>query len=290
MKFRFIYTVFTLSILALLFMSNEDGRADSQGKGNTGAPGDEMVGNNPRTCVTCHNNNADVQMTQEIELLDGTGATVAEYMPGETYRVKVTNTVAVGSASGYGFQVVNLKAAEGDNGDATAAFSNPDANVKIAVATSNGRQYAEHNGLSETNTFEVDWTAPDQGTGVVTFYAAGNAVNDNGMSSGDAAATSTLELAEADPSSVIETTAGVKIFLFPNPVQEDMKVTLESDAAAEFNIEIFDMQGRLTISETLSFGAGESTFVYNVGELSRGTYLVKFSNNDKIATAKMLKL
>jgi len=293
MKFRFIYTVFSLSLLALLFMSHEAGRADDKGQGNTGAPGDEAPGGNARTCVTCHNNStgADpIMMTLDIEVLDGTGTAVTEYEPEQTYRVRVTNVVASGTPEGFGFQLLCLEAPKDMDGIDAAGFSNPSDNTKIAIATSNGRQYAEHKGESETNTFEVDWTAPASSTGTVTFYSCGNAVNNNNMNSGDAAACNVLELGEKNPSSTFEANGGVKIFLFPNPVQEEMKVQLISDISAEFDMEIFDMQGRLMVKESISFLTGENNFYYDVKDLSKGTYLVKFSNNEKIATAKLLKL
>ncbi len=291
MKFKFIYTFFSISLLAFLFMSHSGGRADDQGKGNTAAPGDEMIGGNPRVCASCHTGaNTDIMMTQLIEVLDGTGAAITEYVPGQTYRVKVTNEVVAGDPAGFGFQVLALKASLDIDGDDVAAFSNPANNVKIAIATSNGRQYAEHDGVSETNTFEVDWTAPATGTGAVSFYSCGNAVNDNNMNSGDASACTKIELAEGESSSTFEADGGVKIFLFPNPVHEEMKVQLISDISAEFSMDIFDMQGRLMVSETISFMNGENNFSYNVKDLSKGTYLVKFSNNEKIATAKLLKL
>jgi hypothetical protein len=291
MKFRIVYTIFSISFLALLFMSNSNGRADSQNWGNTGAPGDEMIGTISRTCMSCHSSNASVEMIQEIEVFDDMNEAVASYTPGQTYRVRVTNTVVSGSGvQGYGFQIVNLKAAEGEDGDDSASFSNPADNVKIAVASNTNRQYAEHNGVEDNNVFEVDWTAPEQGTGAVTFYACGNAVNGNGMNSGDAAACSVLELSEADPSSVSNPNGGINIYLFPNPVREEMKVTLISDASAEFNIEVYDMQGRLMVKDKVTFGTGESNYFVNVSDLSKGTYLVKFYNEEKVATAKMLKI
>lgn len=294
MKFKFIYTVFSLSLLALLFMSHEAGRADDKGQGNTGAPGDGMSGGNPLTCINCHNNDTDpndpIQMILNIELFDSEGNVVGEYEPDQTYRVRVTNEVAGGDPAGFGFQILCLKAPKDQNGDDAAAFSNPASNVKIAIATSNGRQYAEHNGESETNVFEVDWTAPAAGTGAVTFYSCGNAVNNNNMNSGDGADCEVLELAESDPSSTVEANGGVKILLYPNPVQEEMKVTLISDISAEFDMEIFDMQGRLMIKESIEFMTGENSYFYDVNKLSKGTYLVKFSNEEKIATAKLLKL
>jgi hypothetical protein len=291
MKLKFIYTIFSLSFLALVFMSNEAGRADSQGKGNTGAPGDETIGVTPRTCVSCHNSSATIQMTLGIEVLDASGMATDKYMPGQTYRVRVTNEVASGTPMGYGFQIVCLNAPQDVNGANEAAFSNPSDNAKIAIASSNGRQYAEHDTMSDTNVFEVDWTAPETGTGPVTFYSCGNAVNNNNMNSGDGAACNVLELAEEAVSSTVETASGIKILLYPNPVRDEMKVQLTSDIAAEFNMEIFDTQGRLMISKMITFDAGENNYFYTVNSLSKGTYLVRFATaQGEIATAKMLKL
>jgi len=289
MKFKFIYTIFSLCLLAFITMSHEAGRADDKGQGNTGAPGDEAPGGNPRTCVNCHNNNAAIQTSLEIEVLEGDNA-ITEYEPGQTYRVKVSHVIAQGDPQGYGFQILCLKAPEGTDGEDVAGFSNPADNVKIAIASSNGRQYAEQDGESETSTFEMDWTAPESGSGAVTFYSCGNAVNSDNMNTGDAAACQTLQLGEKDPSSIGEVNGGVSIYLFPNPVQEEMKVRLVSDVSAKFAMEIFDMQGRVILKESMAFNTGENDFFYDVSQLSKGTYLVKFSNDEKIATAKLLKL
>jgi hypothetical protein len=45
------------------------------------------------------------------------------------------------------------------------------------VTLSIGRQYAEHAGKSVSNSFNTQWTAPASGTGPITFYGAGAAVN-----------------------------------------------------------------------------------------------------------------
>lgn len=288
MKFKFIYTFLTLVFFAFIFMSHEAGRADDKGQGNTGAPGDESLGNNPRTCVSCHAGNGSIQTVINIEVLDDNNTPITEYVPEQTYRVRVSHDVAVGNPAGYGFQVLSLAAPFDTDGPDVAGFSNPAANVKIAIAD-NGRQYAEQNGLSTSEVFEVDWTAPAVGTGAVTFYTCGNAVNDNNSTSGDGADCETLELAEGTTSSTTELDDGVQIFLFPNPVREEMKVRLVSAVNAEFDMEIYNMSGQLMMQEEIDFMSGENNFFYNVNSLSTGTYLVKFSNEEKIATAKLLK-
>ncbi len=64
-------------------------------------------------------------------------------------------------------------------------------NYKIATIP-NGRTYAEHDNVSTPNIFNVVWTAPAAGTGNVT-YAAGNAVDKNGLNSGDGSSVTTLK-------------------------------------------------------------------------------------------------
>jgi hypothetical protein len=114
-------------------------------------------------------------------------------------------------------------------------------------------------------------------------------VNDNNASSGDGAACNTLELPESSPSSTFEAENGIQIFLFPNPVQDEMKLQIVSDISATFQMDIFDMQGRLMMSDLIDFSIGENVYHFDVSRLSRGTHLIKFSNEEKIATAKLLK-
>ncbi len=289
MKFKFIYTLLSLSLLAFIFMSHEAGRAADQGEGNTGAPGDQTFGGNPRTCISCHGGDGSIQTVISIVVLDETDTPITEYIPGQTYRVRVSHDVAVGNPVGYGFQALCLTAPLDQEGDDAAGFSNPASNVQIAVAD-NGRQYAEQNGMSDSEVFEVDWTAPIAGTGTVTFYTCGNAVNDDNTNSGDGADCETLELTEGDPSSTSEPEDLVLIYLFPNPVEDRMQVMLDSPVPAVFNMEIFDMSGRLMLEHEIGFVSGESVFLFDVNRLSTGTYIVKFSNGDNIATGKLLKL
>ena len=135
MKFKFVYTLFTLMLCSVLFIASKDGRAFSNGTGNTGAPGDETdSGGNLRTCQSCHNNNANIQVSLEIEVLNDVGEPVTEYIPDETYDVKVT-LVSSGSQTpaAYGFQLLCLDAPLNQNGNNRLAFANPSANTRIAL-------------------------------------------------------------------------------------------------------------------------------------------------------------
>ncbi|NJN77443.1 MAG: hypothetical protein HC803_03220 [Saprospiraceae bacterium] len=111
----------------------------------------------------------------------GTTTPVTNYMPGTTYDLKVTIAHASGAPAGYGFQMVALK---NSTNTSTGTWTTPGSNTQIATAGT--RSYVEHGGgASASNIFTTKWVAPASGTGNVTFYSAGNAVNGNGGTSGD---------------------------------------------------------------------------------------------------------
>jgi trimeric autotransporter adhesin len=183
---KVIFTLFTVAFLAFLFSSNSGGRATSGGSGNTGAPSEG-------TCANCHsggsyNPSLSVQIFQA-----GTQTPVTQYMAGITYDMKVTVTAAMGSPAGYGFQMVALRSGNTNAG----SWSNPGANTK--TATAGGRNYVEHGvggTYSSTNTFTMKWTAPAAGTGAVTFYSSGNAINGNGGTGGDSPVNTSISITE----------------------------------------------------------------------------------------------
>ena len=227
-------TLLTLSILLSLIISyatltgSSNGRAAAANEGNTGAPGDAVT-----TCISCHNG-GPIQTGISIAFKDSAGNALTEYTPNHNYMVEVTLNPTAGSPNGYGFQMVALE--DGGN-TAISSWNNPANNVKISAA--NGRRYAEHNGVSTTETFEVYWTAPDTGTGGVTFYTAGNAVNSNGTTMGDGAAKTTLTITEAGGSgnpTGIELISIAKPTIYPNPATEYFFISNFSGV-----IEIFDI-------------------------------------------------
>ena len=112
------------------------------------------------------------------------------YIPGDDYTV-VIDIDHTGNPAGYGFQIVSLQDSD-DTG--INNFSNFPAQTSDVLI--NERQYVEHNDRLGSPTIELSWTAPEAGTGDITFYAAGNAVNGNGGTSGDTADTSRFSIRE----------------------------------------------------------------------------------------------
>jgi Secretion system C-terminal sorting domain len=291
MKFNLIYTIFTLLLGGTLLLSNAGGRASAAGKGNTGAPGDELTGNLPRVCGSCHQGATDFQVTMSVQLLDAKGNTLLGYAPDESYYVKVTlNKSGTGTPNGYGFQLVSLV---GTNNDDVNGFSTPDANVQIVQASSNKRFYAEQkNGASASNIFKFKWKAPKAGSGKVTFYGAGNAVNKNGSSSGDAAATSKIELSEGFKVGVEETLQhSLVILAAPNPIVSD-KTTLwiNSTESEKLTLQVCDAMGKLMTQENIE--VANETYRHNLDTTawSKGIYFVSLFNQKGRVTKQIIKL
>jgi hypothetical protein len=264
-----------LSILYIFSVASSSGRASSAGEGNTGAPGD-----NPKVCSTCHaGGNFSPDVT--ISLKDQMGNIVSEYLPNNMYQVEVSIDAANGSPSGYGFQIVSLRDADNSS---FSAWSNPSSNAKIASAM--GRSYVEHAGVSTSNVFMVDWLAPEQGTGDVSFYAAGNAVNKNGSTSGDAASTTNIQVQEAISSSTISTDAIAEVLLYPNPVQDILNISSSEDVQAK--LDLYNATGTLIQSTMLSRGSSQ----INLSSVTAGQYLLRMTNMDQetITIHKIIKL
>ena len=286
MKFRIIYTCFLFSFLAVVFSSSSGGRAASANQGNTGAPGD-----NTNTCVNCHATTASIQVTLRIDVLDDAGNSIAAsgYVPGTTYDAKVSINVDSGNPTGYGFQLLCLNAPKGQSGPQATLWSEPAANVKISTIT-NGRKYAEHKGISNSNEFMVKWTAPEAGAGTVTFYSCGNGVNRNGATSGDNAACNTLTLEEniTSASTTIHKTQ-ISFSIFPNPVVEQLRLQAQVEQSGEYHFRILDLAGKTVLLGKMNLPQGKSSQSIDLNTLNDGIYLLNLEGNSQVITRQFVK-
>lgn len=156
--------------------------------GLTGAPGE---GN----CTACHTgaglNQGGGQL--KIELLNA-----ATWTAGQQHRLRIT--LSDPAARAWGFQLTARRSAAPNERAGTLASENVQV---IRVDTANNVQYASQlsqgvqAGTANQAIWEVLWTAPEPGFGSVTFYAAGNAANNNLNTAGDNIYTSSLEVQES---------------------------------------------------------------------------------------------
>lgn len=190
-KSSLITLVFFSTVLYFLFTSSSNGRATAANSGNTGAPGESQV------CGNCHSGGGFGPVNVSIQVFQpGTTTPAPGYIPGQQYDIRVTVQNTNGNPGGYGFQLTCLTTI-GNN--PLSGYTNLASNVKQKLVTTgafNGRTYVEHNGVLANNQFNFSWTAPSAGTGNVTFYSAGNAVNATGSTGGDNGGSTSLVFPE----------------------------------------------------------------------------------------------
>jgi len=178
-------TLFAFLGFALLYLTSYSNGPTGRAGDSTGSPLTQTA------CTSCHSG-GNFDPVTEINLFDGT-TTVTSYEPGKSYTLRLSTT-AQNSPAGYGFQAVVMDAANANAG----TFGTPPTDFKLTSAGS--REFLEQSRVQAAASVEVEWTAPVAGTGDVTVYVGGNAINGNGSTSGDNANLVELTLSEGSPS------------------------------------------------------------------------------------------
>jgi len=277
MKLTFTYTLFALTALCLLFFNNSSGPAEVQGIDRTGGP------LSPGPCQVCHSTGA-FSPGIEVEMLDGDDP-IDTYEPGKSYTLRVTATHS-GSPLGFGFQAVALQA--GDDSQA-GNFSNPGDDVQITSLS--GRQYPEHSTRSDNNTFEVDWEAPEVGTGEVDIYASVVVANGVAGSGGDGSTflNTPVTLMEGVVNSTNTNGLLENLTVFPNPVQEELTLSLASKENATYQLIISNLQGQVVISRKMELISGEQLLAMDVSDIPAGVYSLMVTDGERSSSRKILK-
>lgn len=160
---------------------------------STGAPTGFSGAPNDFNCTECHNGSVNAGSGRLTITFPDSGGWVA----GQKYRLRVS--LADPTARRWGFELTDRK-------EATAifagAFAVPSGSNTVQIERPGNLQYVTH---TPAGTFQqqvtqagwdIDWTAPAAGTGTIRFYAAGNAANNDGNTTGDKIYTANLPVAE----------------------------------------------------------------------------------------------
>ena len=152
--------------------------------GHTGAPGEV-------NCSNCHSGNAN---SGPGSINISVSGNPTDYVPGQTYQITVSVNDSFSTELGFQATVVEDLTSQGAGILSVGTFN------QVSISTSGGKYYANHDGSTGTiqlgRSWTFNWIAPAAGTGSITFYAAGNASNNNGSSSGDEIYTASLSLTE----------------------------------------------------------------------------------------------
>ena len=155
------------------------------------AIGDEPLGPpNERTGAPLELTCAEFPLCHHDELVDaGLGdlqiILPPSYVPAETYAIEVR--LSQTGQMRWGFELTALDSA----GDSVGSLASTDAETQVSVSNGTtellGRQSVKHTplgtaaGQPDAKSWSFEWTAPPSDVGPVSFYAAGNAADDNGF-------------------------------------------------------------------------------------------------------------
>jgi len=287
MKRIYPFLIFAAGVLALSSLySFSIGFATKKTIGITQAPGDWDPNNDGirETCAYCHSDN-NFAPSLEIFVTDPNNNKILGYDPGAPYTIHVRINPASGTPAGYGFQMVGLIDA---NNSGLPSFSNLSANVK-EVAGILGRYYYEHkNGASTSNEFTFGWTAPNDGTGSVTFYSSGNAVNKNGSSSGDGSANSKLTLTEGLILANQAPISLANVRVMGNPSIDNIQLVIDTKNTTDATISLFDMNGQKVVANQKQFVAGTNKVQLDASHVKQGVYILSIKTSLGQITKKVL--
>lgn len=242
---------FLASIFCIGFFSMNEAETKSSGSplANTGSPGDGA--NNTCAKAGCHFgtvNSFPGSVTIDVSDIPSSG-----YSPGQTYSISVT--VAEAGRSTFGFQLT----AEDASGNKVGSYTG---NNQVRLEFTD---WVTHRMNSGTGVWSFDWTAPS-GVGDITFYAAGNAANGNGSTSGDHIYTGSATVSLNPLASVNELTAQADVRMYGETASGIL--FLETKNAANF--EIYDMRGAMVNS----FRAARGNNEISIHDLQPGSYII----------------
>jgi len=169
---------FYITIVAVLAMGAGMNEDSSDGRsGHNGSPGEQ-------TCAksNCHNTFTLNSGEGEV-VISSADLTNWSYQPGQTYQISLTVSQSGAPLFGFGFEALD---ASGNNAGILTAGT--DSHALFAMVSGVNRKtitHLENSGLvSQSKTWNFTWTAPMDPI-TVTFYAVGNAANNNGGRTGD---------------------------------------------------------------------------------------------------------
>ncbi len=85
------------------------------------------------------------------------------------------------------------------------------------------------------------------------------------------------------------TSANENLTVFPNPIQSEATVSIESQNVSEAKMEVLNLSGKLM--QTVDLGqlqAGENEVNWHPDGMSAGTYLLRITTSDRVLTKKVI--
>lgn len=250
----------------------------------SGGPPNNYANNPPNSsnCSTCHSSFGVNSGNGEFLISLG----VEEYTPGETYEVSVTLTDP--GQSRWGFELT----VQDDSNFMAGSFAVTDAtNTQLADQGGDSPDFMKQTSAGTYNgdgsaTWTFDWTAPESGSGDVTFYASGNAANGDFGTAGDYIYTIALPIpeaaSEANPPSMFSLLTPMDEEVYPDTELEfTWEEAIDSDPGDEVSYEIYastseddvmeNMVGTSTTNSYQFMGADDMQYWWTVKAVDTNT-------------------
>jgi hypothetical protein len=277
--------VLLLSALAAFFYitlsSYQNGSTfQAQNINRTEGPGS---GGGCATGTGCHDAYTTVQGTGSIKVRKktaGMGSTpVTSYQNDSTYYVTIK--MAHPSLSQFGAQLAILDTSDDDAGISTITGGT------LRGDTIGGLYLITHSiGIPLTDSATFEWKAPSNDSASVSIYGSSVFADGTGTQMGDSLLKlSTTVLTWAPPTSVGKVPDNkISISLAPNPVADNLNMTLTNASVGNYDIAVYDLNGRRVHTSRLSVNNKSVSTSINASEWASGVYMIHLSMNgfDKV--------
>jgi len=252
---------------AFILLTSETKSSSGSPGGHTGSPGDGGV-----TCTQCHGGTAIVQAGWITSNIPAQG-----YAPGSTYTITATGTHP--GVVRFGMEVTS----EISSGTKAGTFiaTTPSQNQVIAGGNAITHTASGFTPSGNSKTWTFDWTAPQTGSGTVTFYGAFNAANGNGGTSGDVIYTSSYSVNESIATGLAEASAA-QLSLYPVPASGSLNILLPHSNA---RYDLSDLSGQAVRQGTLVDGKA----VVDVSGLPGGLYFLQVEGAAKQSSKVVIR-
>ncbi|MFA9390065.1 MAG: choice-of-anchor V domain-containing protein [Prolixibacteraceae bacterium] len=256
-----IHLIILATIIAILTISGVTGTLYHSGSpgAKTGSPKDGA------TCTQCHTGSTVSEVNWISTTIPESG-----WVKNQTYTIVATAVNADAVKIGFELTAENNSTKVG-----TFAITNAD---RTKLANSNSSVTHTANGISPTNgenKWEFNWTSPETDLGDITFYAAFNAANGDGSTSGDQIFTSTITYKQEESTTAVSIAKDLNLAIYPNPAKAFVFIESPENKLV---VNLFNHNGQ-KVKSFSNLESGLNTL--DVHELKRGQYIIKAQLKDR---------
>lgn len=277
MKNLYSATAILCMAIGLHFMWSPQAHTKSTGSPleSSGSPGD-----NNATCAKggCHVGTVNPGSGTRSISSDMVGN---EYRTGEVYNI---NVQVDDGRNNYGFLIT----AEDNAGNKVGEFIGS-SDVTSEDFLGHTGAYATHKITKGTGDWNFQWQAPATDVGDITFYAAFNAANGNGNTSGDRIYTATYTTTYSILSGVEERNSVSGLQLYPSPAVDYFDIAVDGNTSGAATLKMLSLDGKVLRQELVQVRSGVPSRI-DVAGLSSGMYLVQLTMEDgNLYSSRLIK-